>query len=221
VQQKMVRSKTKICIPRDRTSRWTTHLRDLGLKISQVNQRKWTLPEKPAGTNAEVSRNRQRQHLQETSDSLRWRMVPPAASLYDQTANHHHAQSLLPLTDPRVAFHRSQSRVHQEDVATEVVATMTSTVDSIDLLNQGSRVKDLQVIIVAREHRIETPEIRMGLRVVIGTIVRDLEGLMLTSDFLVKSLATLLDVSLCLLNKCLPICHHGKTLAQQHPSGNL
>jgi hypothetical protein len=147
-------------------------------------------------------------------------MVLHVASLYDQTANHPHAQSLLHPNDPRVAFHRSQSRVHQEDVATEVVATMTSTVDSTDLLSQGSRAKDLQVITAAREHRIETPEIRMGLRVVIGTTVRDLGGLMLTSVILVKSLATLLDVSLCLLNKCLPLCHHGKTLAL-HPSGNL
>jgi hypothetical protein len=119
-----------------------------------------------------------------------------------------------------VAFHRSQSRVHQEDVATEVVATMTSMVDSTDLLNQGSRAKDLQDITAAREHRIETPEIRMGLRVVIGTIVWDLGGLMLTPVILVKSLATLPDVSLCLLNKCLLLCHHGRILAP-HPSVNL
>jgi hypothetical protein len=56
--------------------------------------------------------------------------------------------------------------------------------------------------------------------VVIGTIVRDLGDLMLTSVILVKSLATLADVSLCLLNRCLPLCHHGKILAL-HPSVNL
>lgn len=128
-------------------------------------------------------------------------------NLCGQTANHPHVQCLLLLNDPKVACHRSRCLVHQEGAATEAVAMMISTV--------GSLAKGPRVIAAAREHQKETREIRMDLRVGIGTIVRDLGGLLVMYVILVRNLAAKPDVSLWVLSKCLALKHLGMMLAPQ------